>query len=159
MNLIQVRYMQEKEFERMVDNILIYYPLLYRKIKSSINEEKCLKYGKSDGYYQILGMLMFWGPLPISKVGRQLCISKPNMTPLIDKLVNDEMVKRLRSQKDRRVVNIEITEHGRKFMMEARKVVEGNIKGNLSSLNEEELKILNESLENIKRLALKINSK
>ncbi len=151
--------MQEKEFEKMVDNILIFYPLLYRKIKSSINEEKCLKYGKSDGYYQILGILVHLGPLPISEIGRHIHISKPNMTSLIDKLVEDSCVKRSRSNKDRRVVNVEITENGKKFLFEARKVVEGNIKENLSSLNEEELETLNESLQNIKKLALKINSK
>lgn len=151
--------MKKKEFEKMVDNILIYYPLFYRKIKTSINEEKTLKYGKTDGYYQILGMLLFWGPLPISKIGKQLYISKPNMTPLIDKLVKDGMVKRSRSDKDRRIVNVEITEYGKEFMIEARKIVEENIKENLKNLDENELKTLNKSLETIRKLALKINQK
>lgn len=151
--------MNEEEFEKMIDNILIYNQLFYRKIKTSISEEKSLKYGRTDGYYQILGILVSLGPLPISKIGRQLYISKPNMTPLIDKLVDDGWVKRSRSDKDRRVVNVEITEEGKKFLFEARKVVEENIKGNLKGLDENELKILNESLENIKKLALKINEK
>ncbi len=150
--------MLENEFENMVDNILIYYPLFYRRIKTSMNMEKSLKYGKSDGYYQILGMLITSGPLPISKIGKQLHISKPNMTPLIDKLVKDEMVLRIRSEDDRRVINIEITEKGKNFLIEARKVVEENIKENLSKLNEKELETLNESLKNIKNLVLKINT-
>ena len=151
--------MKEEEFQGMVHNLLIYYPLLYRKIKNSINEEKSLKYGKSDGYYQVLGILVHLGPLPISEIGRQIHISKPNMTTLIDKLVKDGWVKRSRSNTDRRVVNVEITDEGKEFLFEARKVVEENIKENLSSLNEEELETLNVSLENIKRLALKINEK
>ena len=57
--------MNDKEFEKMVDNILIYYPLFFRKIKTSINEEKSLKYGRAEGYYQILGILINSGPLPI----------------------------------------------------------------------------------------------
>lgn len=149
--------MHNKKFENLVENLLIYYPLFYRRVKTSINDDKCLKYGKSDGYYQILGILMSWGPSPISKIGKELYISKPNMTPLIDKLVNEKMVKRIRSIEDRRVVNIEITDDGKKFMLEARKVVEENIKGNLSNLDEDEFKILYESLENIKKIALKIN--
>lgn len=151
--------MHDKKFENLVENLLIYYPLFYRKVKTSINEDKCLKYGKTDGYYQILGILMAWGPSPISKIGKELYISKPNMTPLIDKLVNDKMVKRIRSEKDRRVVNIEITEEGKKFMVEAREVVEENIKQNLLNLDENEFKILYESLENIKKIVLKINHK
>lgn len=149
--------MHNKKFENLVENLLIYYPLFYRRVKTSINDDKCLKYGKSDGYYQILGILMSWGPSPISKIGKELYISKPNMTPLINKLVNDKMVKRIRSIEDRRVVNIEITDDGKKFMLEAREVVEENIKGNLSNLDEDEFKILYESLENIKKIALKIN--
>jgi len=151
--------MKEKEFEEMVDNILIYYPLFYRKIKTSINEDKCLKYGKTDGYYQILGILLSFDSLPISEIGRQLYISKPNMTPLIDKLVTDGMVERTRSKKDRRIVNIKITDKGRDFLFKARKVVEENIQKNLSNLDENELNTLNKSLENIKKLSLKIKHK
>ena len=151
--------MEDNEFEKLVDNILIYYPLFYRKVKTSMNDEKSLKYTKSDGYYQILGILITSGPLPISNVGRQLHISKPNMTPLIDKLVEDGWVKRSRSDKDRRIINIEITGEGKKFLFEARKVVEVNIKENLKNLNENDLNILNDSLENIKKLVLKIDHK
>jgi DNA-binding MarR family transcriptional regulator len=151
--------MQEKEFKKIVENILIYYPLFYRKIKTSINEEKSLNYKRVEGYYQILGILITFGPLPISKIGRELCISKPNMTPIIDKLVTEGMVKRSRSDKDRRIVNVEITEEGKKFLLESRKVVDKNIKENLKNLDENELRILNESLENIKKLTMKIKHK
>lgn len=151
--------MNDKEFEKMVDNILIYYPLFHRKIKISISEKKSLKYGRADRYYQILGILVRLGPLPISEIGKQLYISKPNMTPLIDKLVDDGWVRRSRSEEDRRIVNVEITEEGKKFMLEARRFVEKNIKENLSNLDDNELKILSESLENIKKLVLKNSSK
>jgi MarR family 2-MHQ and catechol resistance regulon transcriptional repressor len=151
--------MNEKEFEKMVDNILIYYPLFHRIIKNTINHEKVLKYGRAEGYYQILGILIDLGQLPISEIGRKLYISKPNMTPLIDKLVEDGCVKRSRSDEDRRIVNIKITEKGKKFLFEARKVMEKNIKENLSNLDENEIKILNESLENIKKITLKIKHK
>lgn len=151
--------MHQKEFEKFLDNLLIYYPLFYRKIKTSINHEKNLKYGKSDGYYQIMGMLMSWGPMPISKIGKALYISKSNMTPLIDKLVKDKMIKRIRSREDRRIVNIEITEEGEKFMHEAKEVVEESIKENLKNLDENDLDILNESLENIRKLIFKIEFK
>ena len=150
--------MKKQEFEKMVDNLLIYYPLFYRKIKTSITEEYS-KYGKTEGYYQILGTLMSFDKLSISEIGRMIYISKPNMTPLIDKLVKEGMVKRIRSNIDRRIINIEITNEGKKFLLEARNAVEQNIKENLSNLDEGEIETLNESLENIKKLVLKINHK
>ena len=101
--------MQEKEFEKMVDNILIYYPLFYRKIKTSMNHEKHSRYSKPTGYYQVLGILIHLGPLSISEIGKMLYISKPNMTSLIDRLVTDGNAKRTRSKDDRRIVKVEIT--------------------------------------------------
>ena len=149
--------MNENDFENMVDNILIYYPLFYRRIKTSMKYKGTSKYAKPTGYYQILGTLINEGSLPISKVGKVLYISKPNMTTLIDKLVTDKMVKRVRSKEDRRIINIEITEEGKKFLFDGRKAVEKNIEENLSSLDEKDIKTLNQSLENIKKLVLKIN--
>jgi len=150
---------RDEDFKKMVDNILIHYPLFYRKIKTSAIDAKRLKYGKSDGYYQILGILSDSGPLPISKVGKQLYISKPNMTPLIDKLVEDGFVIRSRDEKDRRIVNVRITKEGKKFLWDARGVVEENIKENLKNLDENDLNTMNDSLENIRKLTLKINHK
>lgn len=149
--------MQEKEFEKMVDNILIYYPLFYRKIKTSMNHKKHSKYSKPLGYYQVLGILIDVGPLPISEVGKMLYISKPNMTSLIDKLVKEGNVKRSRSSEDRRIVNVELTDEGRNFLVDARKAVEKNIRENLLNLDETEIKVLNESLDNIRNLFIKIN--
>ncbi len=151
--------MQGKEFEKMVDNILIYYPLFYRKIKTSINHEKHSKYNKPTGYYQVLGILIHVGPLPISEIGKMLFISKPNMTSLIDKLVKDGNVKRSRSNADRRIVKVEITEEGKEFMIEGRKAVEKNIKENILNLTENEIEVLNDSLENIKKLLIKMSNK
>lgn len=153
--------MQEKEFKKIVENILIYYPMFYRKIKRSINHEKRLKYyNKPVGYYQVLGTLINTGSsLSISEIGKMLYISKPNMTALIDKLVKDGNVKRSRSSEDRRIVKVGITEEGNKFLIEAQKIVEENIKENLSNLDKNEVKTLNDSLENIKELLIKMNRK
>ena len=150
--------MQENEFQRIVDKILIYYPLFYRKIKTSMNHETRLKYyNKPLGYYQVLGTLINTGSsLSISEIGKMLYISKPNMTALIDKLVKDGNVKRLRSSEDRRIIKVEITEDGRDFMFHAQDSVKVNIKENLSNLDENEIEILNESLENIRKLFIKI---
>jgi DNA-binding MarR family transcriptional regulator len=148
--------MHGEKFEKMVDNLLIYYPLFYRKIKTSWGSVNS-KYARADGYYQILGMLISHGNLPISEIGRRLCISKPNMTGLIDKLVKEGHAQRLPDDEDRRIINVEITEEGRKFLYESRRAVEENISGNLSNLDENDIENLQKSLEIIKELVLKIN--
>jgi DNA-binding MarR family transcriptional regulator len=147
--------LEKSEFERMVDDLLIYYPLFYRKIKMSVDHET--SQSKSTGYYQILGTLKVHGTMSISEIGRVLCISKPNMTIFIDNLVKNEHVVRSPHETDRRITNIDITPQGIHFLMESRKVVEKVIKNNISHLSSEEYKALNNSLETIKSLVFKIN--
>jgi len=149
--------LEKSEFERMVDDLLIYYPLFYRKIKMSVDHET--HQSKSTGYYQILGTLKTHGTMSISEIGRILCISKPNMTIFIDNLVKNEHVIRSPHETDRRITNIEITPQGIHFLMESRKVVEKVIKNNISNLSFEENKALKNSLETIKSLVFKINCK
>lgn len=142
------------EFHKMVDNILIYYPLFYRKLKMSVDHEH--RKAKSAAYYQIMGTLKVHGTMSISEIGRILCISKPNMTILIDKLVKNNHVSRSQHETDRRITNIDITPQGIEFLMESREIVEKIIEKNISHLDEEEYLALNEALETIKSLVLKM---
>lgn len=52
----------------------------------------------------------------MSEIGRKVCISKSNMTSLIDKLVEEGLVERSPYKNDRRVINISITALQRKDM-------------------------------------------
>ncbi len=147
--------LEKTEFEMMVDNLLIYYPLFYRKIKMSVDHET--HQSKSAGYYQILGTLKVHGTMSISEIGRVLCISKPNMTIFIDNLVKNRHVIRSPHKTDRRITNIDITPQGINFLTESRKLVENVIRNNISHLNRTEYQALNDSLETIKSLVFKIN--
>ncbi|MDP3035808.1 MAG: MarR family transcriptional regulator [Methanobacteriaceae archaeon] len=146
---------EKPEFEKMVDNLLIYYPLFYRKLKMSLDHEN--QKSKSAGYYQILGTLKVHGTMSISKIGRILCISKPNMTIFIDNLVKEGHVIRSPHDTDRRITNIDITPEGIQFLIESRKIVEKIIRNNISHLNKDEYNSLNDSLKTIKSLVFKIN--
>jgi DNA-binding MarR family transcriptional regulator len=149
-----IESLKEIEFENMVDNLLIYYPLFYRKVKMSVDHDS--QRSKSAGYYQILGTLKVHGTMSISEIGRVLCISKPNMTIFINNLVKNGHVIRSPHKTDRRITNIDITHEGSQFLMESRRIVEKIIENNISHLNQEEYQALNDSLETIKNLVFKI---
>jgi len=55
----------------------------------------------------------------VSAIGKQLIIAKQNMTTLIDRLMNDGLVERRYDTKDRRIINILITEKGIQFLKES----------------------------------------
>ena len=54
----------------------------------------------------VLPMMGEVGAMPVSEISKRLGIAKPNITPLIDRLIADGFVERRRDVRDRRVVNI-----------------------------------------------------
>ena len=70
--------------------------------------------------YLVLEMLGR-GPAKMSGLAREMEVSLPAMTQLIDRLCRIGLVKRSYSEKDRRVVNIEITGKGREVIAEVKK--------------------------------------
>jgi DNA-binding MarR family transcriptional regulator len=87
----------------------------------------------------------------VSEIGRKVCISKSNMTSLIDKLVEEGLVERSPYKNDRRVINISITEKGHEQLWSWRKHQNKQIRRKLSSLSNEDLEELYESLETLKK--------
>ncbi|UPT75020.1 MAG: MarR family transcriptional regulator [Elusimicrobiota bacterium] len=55
----------------------------------------------------------------MSTLADKICLTLSSVTGLIDRLVDRKLVKRDRSSEDRRVVQVELTEHGRALNEEA----------------------------------------
>lgn len=145
---------KEQELEQIADNLLMFLPMAYKKMMRVGNSPS----GKRASYLEapVLGMLERSRPLPTSEIGRRLCISKPNMTPLIDKLIIAGRAKRLQDRQDKRIHLITITENGRQFMKAHRRAVKIDIKRNLSPLGHADLRRLCESLDTIRIIVTKI---
>ena len=54
--------------------------------------------------------------MSVSNVAKCLYISKPNMTPIIDKLVSEGLINRFQDPNDRRVIRIQATEAACNFL-------------------------------------------
>lgn len=70
----------------------------------------------NDSQFGALEALYHLGPLPQKTIGMKLLISKSNVVAIIDVLEERDLVKRQRDLGDRRVINVSITEKGRKFV-------------------------------------------
>ena len=146
--------MDEERLNKMVDDLYLFFPLFRKKLfkhKKSLNQKKM-----PHSYYHILKVLMIRGELPMSEIGRRVYISKSNMTSIIDKLVENGLAERLPDKNDRRVINITITPKGKDLLMNWRKHYNNDIKMNLSTLSDEDLKKFYESIENMKEILLKM---
>ena len=145
--------MKSNRLESIADDMLLFFPLFRMLMKG-----ECRRSHKKPSHqaYALLGILMHHEAMPMSEIGRLLCISKPNVTSLVDKLIKENKVERLYDAKDGRIINIRVTAKGKRFLLGERKTVKENIKRNLSGLCSKDLDTLCRSLEHIKVTVSKI---
>ncbi|WP_355316390.1 MarR family winged helix-turn-helix transcriptional regulator [Paenibacillus jiagnxiensis] len=93
----------------------------------------------------------------VSELSKQLNISRPNMTPLLDKLVKYELVSRKPSETDRRVVEVEITRQGDELVREIGERLMLDIRERLSGLPEKDLVQMCSCLNELKTILLKLD--
>jgi len=104
----------------------------------------------------IMGMLKE-GSLPVSEIARRLAIPKSQMTLLIDELASLEIVARLPDARDRRIINISLTEHGELVLKECRDTIKQTLRNKLSRLTPAELADLAVALEKLKDIGAKLD--
>lgn len=95
--------------------------------------------------YAQLGIMFFLLKIEnpsVTELAAHLRISKPNMTPLLDSLIEMGYITRERDPHDRRVLRISVTDEGKKFYGELRKYNCDMLKSATISLSDEELEKL-----------------
>lgn len=97
------------------------------------------------------------GTSSISEVAKNLVISKPNMTPIIDKLISEGMINRYNDPNDRRVLRIELTDKANEFIKKQEEVIKNNLAKKISSLSSEDLEDLSNHVVGITDIILKID--
>jgi DNA-binding MarR family transcriptional regulator len=106
--------------------------------------------------FNVLKLVKKKGPISMSAIAQTLYYSKQNLTHIVDHLVKEGFVERMPNPSDRRVVNIVITDQGRKFMAENMEVLKNRLVENLSHLSEEDLMRLSKAIAEIKVVLPKI---
>ncbi len=103
-------------------------------------------------HVQVMAMLNDNGAMNVSEISRRLGIAKPNITPLIDRLIEQGYVERNRDEADRRMVNVHICENGVAELEKIRKKMRTLVGEWAVLLNAADLRALNESLQTIYRV-------
>ena len=101
-------------------------------------------------------MLKEEGTLHVAEIGERLQIAKAQMTHLIDKLVDINMVARNMDTADRRTINITLTDKGKAFLEVHENNIVNAVREHLADLKEEDLESLSLSLRNLRDTLLKL---
>jgi DNA-binding MarR family transcriptional regulator len=127
--------------DKIIENIITLHPLLSKSLTRSIKAKTNL----NPGSLFILGMLSKYEILSMSEIGCKLSIPKPHVTAQVDKLIAEKMVERLFDPTDRRIINIKLTEKGKKDFIVIKQEVSIDMRTRIETLDEQKLKALSES--------------
>ncbi|NLI22849.1 MAG: MarR family transcriptional regulator [Clostridiales bacterium] len=100
-------------------------------------------------HVQVMAMLQDNGSMNVSEISHKLGIAKPNLTPLIDRLIADGFVERKRDDSDRRMVNVSICPSGTERLREIREKMRLLVGEWASDLSTTQLRAVDESLRTI----------
>ncbi|MDW5562676.1 MAG: MarR family transcriptional regulator [Methanomassiliicoccus sp.] len=134
--------------------ILRTVPLLFRRV---IRKDELLD--GSPAAYPKIGVLVVLkneGPLPLSVIAERLSCSRQNLTTLTDRLEAEGLVKRSPGIKDRRVVNLDLTEAGRQCIKNTGERMRQRLIKELENMEDSDIEDLRSSFEIIERTFLKV---
>lgn len=146
----------DDRLNNIADNILFFFPFFYRKILKVPHTRP--RVNPINMQYHVLSMLMIQGILPTSAIGGRLGISKPNVTSLVDRLIELGYAERRPDASDRRVINIAVTEKGRRFIANRKRQARNSIKRYLAVLQPAEIEDLAVALESFRKIISKIDN-
>ena len=97
-------------------------------------------------------LLLRSGDMSIGQLSRQLGIAKPNITPLVDALCEQELTERIRDIHDRRVINVRLTDKGVARLNEVQATTSDCVAQWGEKLSRSELREMNNALASILRI-------
>lgn len=150
--------MKRGALDGVVEDLLSIPSLLRRNINRKVLKSALaqIEAAISLPHFEIMMTLKEAGTKHIAEIGEKLLIPKPQMTHLIDRLVSLDIVARQPDTDDRRIINITLTEKGRKMIEEHDRLFKSSIQEKLSCLTDEELQELSVSLRSLRDILSKL---
>jgi DNA-binding MarR family transcriptional regulator len=99
----------------IVDQIMDQLAPLIARQRKALVQAGCYRQVSST-HLHVLYMLVSRGAMPMSRLADQLQVSLPNVTGIIERMVEKGLVERARPDDDRRVVQVRITDAGRAML-------------------------------------------
>lgn len=140
-------------------DVLSRIPQMHRSVQKDIfrGALENIGIGVSRHHLEILRVLQTEGTLHAAEIAEILLISKPQMTRLIDELIDLKLVERERDTQDRRKTNIYLTSRGRDTIERFHRHIKQNVRAKLAALNDEQLAELAVALQKIKDVTEKLS--
>ncbi|MDY4954663.1 MAG: MarR family transcriptional regulator [Candidatus Onthomonas sp.] len=126
----------------------------YLRIYRSISEEYRGRFGNINLTFPqtlVLSLLSSEGSMPISELARATGSANSTISGVLDRLEQMDLIQRVRSEKDRRVVYVTLTPHFDEVREELEGSVEDSFPGLIDKLSPEEVEQVRTGLEVLER--------
>ena len=144
------RIIDHQQIDTLAQNMFHALPLLKKRLLHMDLVQS--EYGIPLSHVQVLFMLQDAGTMSVSEISRRVGIAKPNITPLVDRLLESGLVDRQRDVSDRRVVNVVILPAGEEKLAAIRRTISEQVLGQVETLSSAEFKELFDALDSINRI-------
>lgn len=121
--------------------------------------KNCCKSSLPNSHIRVILYLARFNSSSISEIAKNLNISKPNMTPIIDKLIDEDLVTRYPDPNDRRILRVDLTAKATDFFNDVRNCAKEIILDKISSLPDDDLDRLENSLIDLIDISQKLLNK
>ena len=146
--------------EKVAVDLLTIPPLIFRGVRrklikttlTDIDEDVSI----TPHHFEIMRLLEDEGTLHVCEIGERLQIARAQMTSLIDRLTELDMVGKEIDTADRRTFNISLTGQGRSFLEEHKNSLIRAVREGISRLTDEELADLSGSLVKLRDILSKL---
>lgn len=140
--------------EKLPEYIFNFFPLLHKKLLRS-RPTTVVTRQQMD----LMHKIKFRPDKPMSYYGEKMLISKPNLSKLVNDLIEEGYLTRKRDENDRRVVTIHLTDEGHSLVEAFFKDMGNQIIESVKVLTDEEVNELVKSFDTIQRLFEKLETK
>ena len=150
--------MRKNVLDNVIEDLFSIPPLIIRGIRRKLLKTALanINVDISPLHFEIMKLLDEVGTLHVAEIGERLHIARPQMTYLIDKLADMDIVERQPDTKDRRMINIVLTHKGKTTIEERDNSLRIAIRETLFCLTDEELEDLSASLRKLQGIFSKL---
>ena len=144
----------ENNLVEVVDKLLLLLPTLQKRLIRPLELEinPCL----SILQYNALFIMKNNETLTMSELSNKMFISKQQLTPMIDKLIDNGLVERIPNKKDRRIINVKLSAGGYEFLRFSKAEITKSLKKRMEVFNEDEVKTLLKAINDIYDITKKL---
>ena len=136
--------MDDKNLTSIAEGVLTIFPMFIKNfgkidsISTNANDHCCLP----PSHRNILNLLDTFGVLNMTDISDRLCINKCNLTPIVNNLIDKDLVIKSVDSRDRRINKLSLTKKGENLVDYFKSAAINNLKESLCDFTDDELNAL-----------------